>query len=88
MGDAKEYAGSPEARAHLDTAKLKARMLAEPDAARQAITVGLELSDEILGHLVEGDSPTQAAAKAAKRRMGPVQPGAINKSSHDGELTT
>lgn len=58
----------------------------ESDAARQAITVGRELSDEILGHLVEVDSPTQAPAKAAKRRGGPAQAGAVDEPSNDGAL--
>jgi len=57
------------AQALLLQTAVKAKALAESEAAQQVIAKGRQVGDDVLAFLAEGDTPTQAAAKAARTHV-------------------
>ena len=64
------------AQAVLLQTAVKAKALAESEAGQKVIAKGRQVGDDVLAFLAEGDTPTQAAAKAARTHVS-------SKSEHD-----
>jgi hypothetical protein len=67
-----------------NAAKDKARDLAESDEGKKAIARGRRITDELLDHMSEGDSATQAAAKTAKTQLHTDHPTAKSATEDAG----
>ena len=64
------------AQALLLQTAVKAKALADSEAGQKVIAKGRQVGDDVLAFLAEGDTPTQAAAKAARTHV-------ASKSEHD-----
>jgi hypothetical protein len=59
------------AQALLLQTAVKAKALAASEAGQKVIAKGRQVGEDVLGFLAEGDTPTQAAAKAARTHVAP-----------------
>ena len=57
------------AQALLLQTAVKAKALADSEAGQKVIAKGRQVGDDVLAFLAEGDTPTQAAAKAARTHV-------------------
>ncbi len=67
--DANEYLHSDEMRAHSESIKQRATELAESELGQKVIADAKDATSGVLANLVDGDSPTQAAARVAKAKI-------------------